>query len=121
MSGVVKSAELAPATELVIAALQFLNHGAAARKRLADAVMGLPEPLAALDSNTLLALRQAAAAAVRVDGAGAEIVGGRRGAGLARMLLDRALRGHCRHLRGGMGGAQPSVLAFGQLLGQAVS
>jgi hypothetical protein len=113
-----KPSELSPGTELVVAALQFLNHGAPARQRLAEAVLRLPAPLAMLESDTLLTLRQAAARAVRLDGAGGAIVGGRRGAGLARVLLDNALRAHCRHLRGG---AAFGRVGFGQLLGQVAS
>jgi hypothetical protein len=127
---VVLAAEaLTPATELLIAALQFLNHGEAMRARLAAAVTALPEPDAADAGATILALRQAAAVAVRGAGAGIDQVGGKSGAGLARVHLDRALRAHCQHVRErgpaiGCEGRPSSAgiaRAFGSLMGAALS
>lgn len=79
----------APSNELMLAALQFLNHGEACRARLAQAVAALPEPDAAAAGPTVLHLRQVAAIAVSRENF----------RGLSRVALDNALRAHCRHTR----------------------
>ena len=80
---------LLPATELMVAAMQFLKNGETGRARLAQALRALPEPEAAEAGPTVLRLRQVAAHAVRRENF----------IGLSRVALDSALREFCRAQR----------------------
>jgi hypothetical protein len=85
----VKTPPLLPATELMVAAMQFLKNGEGGRARLAQALRALPEPEAAEAGPTVLRLRQVAAHAVSRENF----------IGLSRVALDSALREFCRAQR----------------------